>query len=55
MHKPQEISLAEWREIIAVPMVREIWGLSDETAEDFADQVYGVKFDSRSNPGGVVA
>jgi hypothetical protein len=45
MNKPQEISLAEWKEIIQVPVVRESWGLDeDETPEHFADMVYGVKF-----------
>ena len=45
MNKPQEISPAEWKEIIQVPAVRESWGLEDETPEEFADMVYGVKFD----------
>lgn len=54
MYNPQEISLAEWRELIAVPDVRDIWGLSDETAEDFADEVYGVKFDYMTDSPGYV-
>ena len=45
MNKPQELSLAEWKEIMELPQVREDWGLGEnETPEDFADMVYGVKF-----------
>ena len=45
MNKPQEISIAEWKEIIRVPAVREAWGLDDDNgAEEFASRVYGVKF-----------
>jgi hypothetical protein len=54
MNKPQEISLAEWKEIVQVPAIREAWGIQDdETAEQFADMVYAVKFDfvSGSAPG----
>lgn len=42
--KPLEISPSEWKEIIQLPVVRESWGLEDETPEQFADLVYGVKF-----------
>lgn len=42
MHKPQVISLAKWKEIIRVPEIRESWGLDEK---EFADMVYGVKFD----------
>jgi hypothetical protein len=45
MNKPQEISLAEWEELMQLPVVREAWGLNAETPEEFADMVYGVKFD----------
>lgn len=49
MNTPQAISLPEWEEIIALPVVRESWGLDDETtAEEFASWVYGVKFDFAS-------
>ena len=52
MNKPQDISLAEWKEIIRVPAIRESWGLTDEeTPEQFADMVYGVKFDYDGGPG----
>jgi len=46
MNKPHEISLAEWKEIIQVPVIRGSWGLAEEeTPEQFADMVYGVRFD----------
>jgi hypothetical protein len=46
MNKPQELSLAEWKEIMELPVVKESWGLADsETPETFADMAYGVKFD----------
>lgn len=49
MHKPQEISIAEWKEIMQVPVVKESWGIEDETPEQFADSVYGVKFSYTSS------
>ena len=37
--------MAEWKEIIQLPEVRQDWGLGeDDTAEQFANMVYGVKF-----------
>ena len=43
---PQPISLEEWGQIIAVPAVREGWGLTDDvTPSDFASSVYAAKFD----------
>jgi hypothetical protein len=54
MNKPQEISMKEWKEIIQLPVVRESWGLDDETPEQFADMVYGVKFDFVSGGPGYV-
>lgn len=45
MNKPLEISQAEWKEIMQVPAIRESWGIEDdESPEQFADMVYGVKF-----------
>lgn len=42
---PKTISIPEWEEIMRVIEVKEGWGLDDETtAEEFASQVYGVKF-----------
>ena len=32
-------------------VIRESWGLDDETPEQFADMVYGVKFHYRGGPG----
>jgi hypothetical protein len=45
MNKPQEMSIAEWKEVMQLPEVRESWGIQDhETPEQFADIAYGVKF-----------
>jgi hypothetical protein len=54
MNKPEDISLAEWREIMEVQEVKESWGLSDETPEEFAANVYAVKFDFVSGSPGYV-
>lgn len=55
MNKPLEISLAEWQEIMAIPYISQIWGLEDdETPEQFAKMVYGVKFDFVSGSPGYV-
>lgn len=52
---PQPISLEEWREIIAVPAVREAWGLEDDVRpSDFAGSVYAAKFDFFSGSPGYV-
>lgn len=42
---PQNVTDAEWEEIIKVPKVREDWGLETETAGVFRDMVYAAKFD----------
>jgi hypothetical protein len=55
MNKPQEISAAEWKEIIEIPVIRESWGIDEDvTPEAFADMVYGVKFDFASGGPGYV-
>jgi len=54
MNKPQEISINEWKEIMQVPEVRESWGIANETPEEFADMVYGVKFKFISGSPGYV-
>ena len=42
---PHPLSPAEWREIIAVPAVREAWGLADDVEpSEFAGSVYAAKF-----------
>lgn len=44
-HRPHSLTDKEWQEVIAVPEVRDAWGLdSNVTAEEFASRVYGVKF-----------
>jgi hypothetical protein len=54
VNKPQDISPAEWREIMQIQEVAESWGLSDETPEEFAASVYAVKFDFVSGSPGYV-
>jgi hypothetical protein len=54
MNRPQDISSAEWKEIMRVPVIRESWGLDKETVEQFAEMVYGVKFDFVSGSPGYV-
>lgn len=54
MNKPLEISIDEWKEIIQVPEVRESWGLEKETPEEFAEMVYGVKFQFASGSPGYI-
>ncbi len=53
-NKPLEISLPEWKEIMEVPVIRESWGLDNETPEQFADMIYGVKFEFSSGGPGYV-
>ena len=49
MNIPHELSSAEWKELMQVPVIRESWGIGEgETPEDFADMVYGVKFNFAS-------
>ena len=45
MNKPLEISLDEWREIMEIPLIQERWNIEDLTPQEFADCIYGVKFD----------
>lgn len=54
MNKPLAISIAEWNEIMQIPEVRESWGIGNETAEEFADMVYGVKFRFTSGSPGYI-
>ncbi len=52
---PQPISPKEWQQIIAVPAIREAWGLKDDmTPSDFAGSVYAAKFDFVSGSPGYV-
>ena len=54
MNKPIELTLAEWKEISQLPVVREGWGLEDETPEEFAALAYAVKFHFHSGCPGYV-
>jgi hypothetical protein len=52
---PQPISPEEWQQIIAVPAVREAWGLEDDiTPKDFSSSVSAAKFDFVSGSPGYV-
>jgi hypothetical protein len=43
--KPHQLTAIEWQEIMAIPAVRESWGIDDDTTlADFKSQVYAVKF-----------
>jgi len=49
------LSIAEWTELMAIPAIRESWGLEpDETPEHFAKQVYAAKFHFHSGSPGYV-
>ena len=53
--KPHELTTEEWREVIALPVVRECWGLDDGTTpEEFSKMAYGVRFDFVSGGPGYV-
>jgi hypothetical protein len=55
MNTPKALTNAEWLEIMDIPTIKESWGLTgDETPEQFADMVYGVKFDFVSGGPGYV-
>jgi len=54
INEPQDISLPEWREIMAVEEVKESWGLSNESPEEFASSVYAVKFHFTSGSPGYI-
>ena len=46
MNTPQELTQAEWKELMQLPAVKDAWGIEDgETPGDFAQLVYGVRFD----------
>ena len=54
MNVPHRISIPEWQEIMHVSEIRESWGLTDETPEQFADQAYGAHFNFTSGGPGYV-
>jgi hypothetical protein len=52
---PYPLSQEEWKQIVAVPAVREACGLEDDLSpSDFAESVYGVKFKFGSGSPGYV-
>jgi hypothetical protein len=43
--KPYPLTSAEWKEIMAIPAIRESWGIQDDTTlVDFKSEVYAAKF-----------
>jgi hypothetical protein len=53
--KPYPLTLAEWKEIMAIQDIRESWGLDDSTTPaDFAAQVYAARFNFVSGSPGYV-
>jgi hypothetical protein len=53
--KPHPLSPAEWKEIMAVPTVRDAWGVErDTTPDEFSSWVYAVKFKFVSGSPGYV-
>jgi hypothetical protein len=53
--KPYPLTKAEWKEIMAIPDIRESWGLEDDaTVAHFSAQVYAAKFNFISGSPGYV-
>jgi hypothetical protein len=42
VNKSFVIILSEWKEIMEIKAVKEVWALEGVTREDFASQVYGL-------------
>jgi hypothetical protein len=54
-NNPKPISNEEWKELMAVPAIRDAWGIEDdESPEQFAKMVYGAKFNFQSGGPGYV-
>jgi hypothetical protein len=53
--KPYSLTPAEWKEIMAIPAIRESWGIGEDTTlADFSSQVYAAKFNFISGSPGYV-
>jgi hypothetical protein len=53
--KPYPLTKAEWTEIMAIPDIRESWGIDkDTTLADFSAEVYAAKFKFVSGSPGYV-
>ena len=53
-NKPMELTASEWQEVMEFPAVKEAWGLTEESLEDFMGMVYAVKFQFHSGSPGYV-
>jgi hypothetical protein len=43
--KPYPLTSAEWQEVMAIPAIRESWGIEDDSIlSDFSSRVYAAKF-----------
>lgn len=52
---PKNITESEWKEIVALPAIRDAWALDDDPDPlEFASLVYGAKFDFVSGGPGYV-
>jgi hypothetical protein len=53
--KPYPVTSTEWKDIMAVPTVRDAWGIdADTTVAEFSSQVYAAKFHFVSGSPGYV-
>ena len=53
--KPHTLTSTEWKEIMAVPVIRESWGIQDDTTlAEFSSLVYAAKFHFVSGSPGYV-
>jgi hypothetical protein len=53
--KPYPLTSTEWKDIMAVPTVRDAWGIdADTTIAEFSTQVYAAKFNFISGSPGYV-
>jgi hypothetical protein len=53
--KPHPLNKAEWKEIMAIPDIRESWGIDKDTPlADFSTEVYAAKFKFVSGSPGYV-
>lgn len=53
--RPHPLNAKEWAELIALPEIKEAWGLDEnETAEQFSKRTYAAKFHFHSGSPGYV-
>jgi len=53
--KPRPLTSDEWKEIIAIPAIRDAWGLEEDmTPDEFESIVYAAKFNYVSGSPGYI-